>query len=387
MRRIALVVASLVACKSGSDRSKLDPAPALGAVAGDAAGSGAGSAAGSAAAQSLEAELAGIRDKLGLPALAAAAWRDGKLLDQAAVGLRKADDPTSKVTVDDRWHLGSNTKAMTATLLAIYVDRGTLRWTDTVGQLLGGKGATLDAGYKDVTLDQLMRHEGGAPGEPPEPIWRQLWTDGAAPDARIKFVRAILATPPAQKPGTFTYSNTGYMIVGAMLEAKTGKRWEDLMTTELFDKLAMTSCGFGAPGVKGIVDQPRGHDAGGTPLEPGPSADNPPGLGPAGTVHCSLADYGKYLSMVATGQPALVTPETQQVLQTARGTGDMGYAGGWMAVTKGGRTLLVHSGSNTLWFVTAAVVPGKRFALVIASNTASDAIEASIEPLMMRFKD
>ena len=64
--------------------------------------------------------------KLGLPALAAAAWRDGKLIEMAAVGVRKAGDPTSKVTTNDEWHLGSNTKAMTAMLVGIYVDRGAL---------------------------------------------------------------------------------------------------------------------------------------------------------------------------------------------------------------------------------------------------------------------
>ena len=104
------------------------------------------------------------------------------------------------------------------------------------------------------------------------------------------------------------YSNSSYMIAGAVLEKVTGKPWRELIKTELFDKLGMTSCGFGAPGSKAVVDQPRGHDAGGTPIEPGPAADNPPGLGPAGTVHCSLLDYGKFFNVYATGKPALVTP-------------------------------------------------------------------------------
>jgi CubicO group peptidase (beta-lactamase class C family) len=227
--------------------------------------------------------------------------------------------------------------------------------------------------------------EGGAPEQPPDAVWKQLWADGTAPDARSKFVRAILGARPAQKPGTFVYSNASYMIAGAMLEAKIGKPWEQLIRDELFAKLDMKTCGFGAPGVKGTNDQPRGHDAGGTPIEPGPAADNPPGLGPAGTVHCSLADYGKFLNMLATGTPALVTPETTQHLTTARAAGPMGYAGGWMVATQGKGTMLVHSGSNTMWYATAIVIPSDKVAFAVVTNKGDDAIEESLGALIARY--
>lgn len=42
-----------------------------------------------------------------------------------------------RVTIDDRFHLGSDTKAMTATLAGILVDDGKLRWTSTIGEVLG----------------------------------------------------------------------------------------------------------------------------------------------------------------------------------------------------------------------------------------------------------
>lgn len=370
MRWLALVLV-LAACKSKPEPAKT----------GVASGSATAPVA-DAKPASLADDVAALRTKLGLPGIAAAAWRDGQLIEQTFTGLRRADDPAGAIGEHDLWHLGSNTKAMTATLIGIYVDRGSLRWTDTIGQLLKGK---IDPGYKDVTLDQLIRHEGGAPEQPPDAPWKQLWADGAAPDARSKFVRAILAAPPAQKPGTFVYSNAGYMIAGAMLEAKIGKPWEQLIRDELWGKLDMKSCGFGAPGVKGVNDQPRGHDAGGAPIEPGPAGDNPPGLGPAGTVHCSVADYGKFLNMLATGTPPLVTPETTQHLTTARASGPMGYAGGWMVATQGKGTMLVHSGSNTMWYATAVVVPSDKVAFVIVTNKGDDKIEESLGALLARY--
>ncbi len=373
MARVLCVwIVLLAACKENP--SKLSEAPAKAAPR-DAADKPA-----------LAVQLEEIRKQLGVPALAAAAWRDGKLLEIAAVGVRKADDPASTVTVDDEWHLGSNTKAMTALLVGIYVDRGVLHWDDTLGTLFAG--GKIDPGYANVTLDQLLRHEGGAPAEPPEALWKQLWDDNEKLDdtvARAKFVKATLAMAPAQKAGEFVYSNTGYMILGAALERATKQRWQDLMKTELFAKLGMKSCGFGAPGNKAVVDQPRGHDAGGTPIEPGPAADNPAGLGPAGTVHCSLRDYGAFLNVFATGEPAgLVSSATMQDLTSAPG-GSMGYAGGWMVVPGKTGTALLHSGSNTMWYATAVVTPKTHFAFAIVTNKAEQNLEQHLQALLTRY--
>jgi CubicO group peptidase (beta-lactamase class C family) len=217
MRWVALVLV-LAACKSKSEPATTS-APTGSAVL---------PAADATQPKGLAEEVAAIRTKLGLPGVAAAAWRDGKLIEQTFTGLRTAGEPGGAIGEHDLWHLGSNTKAMTATLIGIHVDRGSLRWTDTIGMLLGPTKAKIDPGYKDVTLDQLIRHEGGAPEQPPDAVWKQLWADGTAPDARSKFVRAILGARPAQKPGTFVYSNASYMIAGAMLEAKIAKPWEQL---------------------------------------------------------------------------------------------------------------------------------------------------------------
>ena len=72
---------------------------------------------------------------------------------------------------------------MTATLAGLFVDRGRLRFEDTVATLFAGE--TIDPGYASVTVEQLLRHRGGAPGTMPSDIWSQMWADGAAPGARI----------------------------------------------------------------------------------------------------------------------------------------------------------------------------------------------------------
>ncbi|MBS0250735.1 MAG: serine hydrolase, partial [Proteobacteria bacterium] len=85
---------------------------------------------------SLDALLDPIRTKYALPSLAAAVEKNGMLVAVGAVGVRVAGT-TIPVTVDDRYHLGSDTKAMTATLAGMMVEEGKLRWNSTIGEVLG----------------------------------------------------------------------------------------------------------------------------------------------------------------------------------------------------------------------------------------------------------
>ena len=243
----------------------------------------------------------------------------------------------------------------------------------------------MDPGYADVTLEALLQHRGGAPVDIPSDILSGMWSDGAAPDARIKAVRALLARPPAQPPGTFAYSNAGYIIAGAALERAVGSTWEQLLDADLFGPLRMASCGFGAPGTPGPIDEPWWHAlVGGVlqPVPPGPEADNPPAMGPAGTVHCSLPDWGRFLSLHLAGgrgDSTLVSPATMAKMQTPPPGGD--YADGWVVEEPiwAGGTALTHAGSNTLWFAVAWVAPQKNIAFAITTNRAEGMTETLLD--------
>lgn len=117
--------------------------------------------------ESLDSYLEGVRAKYGLPALAAAVTKDGELIAAGAVGKRVMgmDIP---VTIDDRFHLGSDTKAMTATVAGTLVEEGRLKWTSTVGEVLGKKIKGMNPALAAVTLEQLLSHSSGIPTDTPE---------------------------------------------------------------------------------------------------------------------------------------------------------------------------------------------------------------------------
>src|SRR5260221_3052279 len=177
---------------------------------------------------------------------------------------------------------------MTATVAGCLMDRGELKWSSTVGGIFPELRGSMDPQWEPATLEQLLTHRGGAPAEPPPNLWRNAWMRHGTPtEQRAEFVKGLLLRRPEAPPGTkVIYSNQGYAIAGAMLERASGQPWERLMSTMLFPACVMPGAGFGAPASAGKADQPWGHTrAGGTltPVPPGPDADNPPAIGPAGT--------------------------------------------------------------------------------------------------------
>src|SRR4051794_22813049 len=113
---------------------------------------------------SLDATLSPFLARYELPALAAAVVKDGEIIAVGAVGTRKAGADLP-VTVNDRFHLGSATKAMTALLAGMLVDEGKLRWNSTVADLFPELVEKMDPGLRRVTLEQLLSHTSGVPAD------------------------------------------------------------------------------------------------------------------------------------------------------------------------------------------------------------------------------
>jgi len=315
--------------------------------------------------------LAKIREKHDLPALAAVAIEGGRIAASGADGVRKRGSD-AKVTIDDRFHLGSCTKSMTATMIGTLVEEEKLSWSTTIGDVFGDLGGKMRPAWKPVTLEQLLTHRSGAPGDVRPNLWARLWERKGTPsEQRMELVRGTLEDEPEAAPGSkFIYSNTGYAIAGAMAEKVTGQTWENLMRERIFEPLAMKSAGFGAPGKAGELDEPLGHHPDGTPVEVGPGDDNPPAIGPAGTVHAALWDWAKFVAAHFEDPPNLLEAETFLKLHTPAGGEGKEYSMGWGAVDRdwGGGRVLTHSGSNTMWYCVVWMAPKKDFAVLVATN-------------------
>jgi CubicO group peptidase (beta-lactamase class C family) len=348
----------------------------------------------------LNSTLEAVRKEHDVPALAAAVVRDGKVAAVGAVGVRKYGTDI-KVTPEDQFHIGSCTKAMTATLIARLVEDGKLRWDTTLEKGLPDLAKTMDPAYQKVTLEQLLTHRAGLP--PPEATWpkdkqafsRALQT-GSVIEQRLRYAELMLRQPPEPKPGTkYVYSNASYILAGAMAEHATGSSWEELAEKMIFKPLGMKSAGFGPMGTMGKIDQPLQHRLEGTkhiPLDPGYFSDNPPLLGPAGRVHCSVGDWAKFAidhMREGRGKNSLLKRSSYQKLHSPP-TGSE-YAGGWIVVNRdwAGGTAFNHGGSNSFSYAVVWIAPRRSFAALAMTNQGGDAgrkaCDAVIEAVIKQY--
>jgi CubicO group peptidase (beta-lactamase class C family) len=290
------------------------------------------------------------------------------------------------LTADHRWHIGSNTKAMTAALYARLVDQGKLRWKATIPQLFPH--LSLHPDWAETTVEQVMGHVAGVSDLLIDGPWLRARHQDRRPITvqRAEFAQSVLSQPPQASAGTFSYGNAGSILLGAAIEHATRRSWEANMEARVFKPIGMRSSGFGAPPVGG----PWGHQATATgplPMDPRGIADNPKILGPAGRVHLSLGDYGRFLSVfLREGQPLLSKKSFRQLLTppTEGGT----YAGGWglQKGRSGAINVLVHEGSNTFWHAIAAVYLDEGIAVTAIANEAGAQARSAALAMMMRVR-
>jgi len=354
--------------------------------------------------------------------MAAAVLRGGRIIAQGAAGIRKRGT-AERITLNDRFHLGSCTKAMTATLVAMLVEEGKLNWTTTLGELFADTVKPMHPAWEKVTLRQVLAHRAGLRHEPGglvqvlnELVGRPPRAPlGTLPQQRLEIARQALSRPPGIPPDTkYWYSNVGYILAGAVLEQLTGRAWEELMRERLFQPLGISTGGFGAPGAADKTEQGWGHSQLlGKPLDPrSPAAELPLFYSPAGLAHMTVTDWARFIALHLRGDPAnphcqaallkldtfaemhAVAPATTSKGWVMRGitrlaTGDAApavtYCAGWFISTASwargtrpgdtGRRLW-HAGSNGRWNSGVVIAPEIDFAVLVACNRGWHSIAA-----------
>lgn len=342
------------------------------------------------AAETLAEVLGRVREQYELPGMAAIAFRRHDILEQACCGVR-CQGKDQAITQDDQFHLGSLSKSMTASLAALLIAEKRLSWDDSLEKILGKTIPQMHPRYRAVTLRQLCEHRGGMPGHANDELWKELWKRSSRPHntaaVRSWYVGELLSRPPTQEPGTYVYSNSGYMAAGLILEAVTGETWDVMMKKRIFEPLGMMQSGFGpAATVDMPMAQPWPH-IDGKPIAPGIRADNPAALGPAGTVRASMGDLARYGQWhMRSGEPKSTPPlsgtafsELHRSRHFLKGQG--GYALGWNEVprpwAKG--NALMHTGTNTMNYAVIWLAPYADLGIAVACNEGQRNAERALD--------
>jgi D-alanyl-D-alanine carboxypeptidase len=317
------------------------------------------------------------------------------------------------VNIADRFQIGSETKAMTATMIATLIEEGRLKWDETIAEAFPDWTTEINPAYRSVTLTDLLLCRGGVPeyanfsylftddpvhredGSEHAPEDRRDWQEmtalsGSPREQRAEFARVLLRRVPAVPPRTkFLYSNASYSIAAAMAERIMNQSWEELMRARLFQPLGITAT-FDWPAVDD-PHQPWGHfseKSGVTAHDPRGAYHLPACLWPAGGVSMSVGDYAKFLQLHLRGllgHDGLLRAKTIQHLHARPSGSDPSqptFAFGWSIIMANGRDASVAAGSAGTFFTDAIIAPSGNVALAFFANAgAKEAAPAASEIL------
>ncbi len=268
------------------------------------------------------------------------------------------------VGLDAKWHIGSITKSVTVALALNMSDAGEVDLDAPIGTYLDD----LPAPWRKVTLANLFSHTAGVPVGFPVPVMEGE-TSGDGPHDRRARLRPIFNAGPPEATD-FAYSNAGYVLAGLVLETVAGVPWETLVQDRVLKPAGIATAGFGAP--KGARD-PWGHRKTlGFARSIDPTridSDNPRWLGPAGTLHMSLADLHRWaetLRLACAGESAPISQAScARMITPVAGE----YALGLTTQTmKSGARFSWHNGSNTQWYAITGFSPEHGVSIAVTMN-------------------
>ena len=335
-----------------------------------------------------------------LPGIAMAVVDNGEVVFTGTRGERRAGSG-ERIDADTLFKIASNSKAMTAAVLARLVDRGRLAWDDPVIKHLPQFRMHDPWVTEHLQVRDLLIHNSGlglGAGD------LMLWPE---PN---RFTRAdIIAGLAHLKPVTsfrsgYAYDNLMYVVAGEVAAAAGGKPYDQLLRGELFVPLGMTRCQAGSWSVAkvGNVAQPHAPRDGRNEVVSA-DADVAPDLTSmaAGGIRCSLRDMTRWMQVLL--DPALVPGWLGTVQRHALWTAHMpmplgerqrrwdnahvsAYGYGWRLSDMDGQWKVAHTGTLSGMYSSLALLPDRKVGVVILINSdAEDARTALMQAALKHY--
>ncbi|MEZ5044797.1 MAG: serine hydrolase domain-containing protein [Saprospiraceae bacterium] len=283
------------------------------------------------------------------------------------------------ITFHSKFHLGSNTKAITAFIAAKMVEEGKIAWTDKLTTVLPELQGSILAAYQDITLESLLSHRALLPAFEAEGSseFRHLKkTLLPAKDKRLAFAKYALNLAPVHLgTNNHYYSNGGYIIAALMMEAKSGQSWEDLVKVH-FDQLDI-DYGIGFPN-ESDLNQNWGHRKKTLAfLSNNKYKALPPGnhfavdayFAPAGDIAMDLLAFSTFIQLHLNGLMGVdnyLHANTYQKLHFGLPDYSLGWYNGPIGDTD--QKFSYHGGSTGTFSSAVMISPDRKIAIILLVN-------------------
>ncbi len=319
------------------------------------------------------------REKFGNPEIAVVVMSSNEILHKEVQGVHKADSD-EKASLDDRFHLGSNAKAMLSFVAAKMVEENQIQWDKKFFDLFPELKAAAKRDYHNITLQDLLSHRGRVWQflRPEEfmPVPEQIWSDDEE-TINVELIKWVLQQEPVNlENATYAYSNAGYTMAAMMLEKVSPKPWRDLIQEHIGNGLGL-AIDFGWPNEKD-EHQPWGHgaDENGKLVPVKKGMEDlfllPPEIKPAGDVNIKIMDYAKWVQMHLRGlrgEDNYISSESYHHMHFGLDE----YALGWYNFEFDEQNhLSTHQGSDFSSFARTMILPEQDLAFFILTNVGDD---------------
>ncbi len=313
---------------------------------------------------------------------------DGKaILEIAALG-KHSLELTDTATLNDRFHIGSNTKAMTVFIIAKYVEKHKLKWTTRFFDLFPEWKINSNANYLNITLQDLLSHKAGIQPFQGENDAQIPEFKGTKQERRSKFGQFVLTLKPVivTAEHSFIYSNAGYTLATLMLEKITNKSWEQLVE-KIFNRDLKLNVKLSWPENQKQKDT-WGHSFENGKLTPIAStvAYHLDFTEPAGDINIKLKDYIKFIQLNLQGlkgQNNYLQAKSYQYMHK----GIKNYSLGWYNIYENGKELSTHSGTAGTYYTLVHIDRNNGTAYIIFTNSFNQETQQGVRLLMRRLKE
>ncbi|MDB4912765.1 MAG: beta-lactamase [Gemmatimonadetes bacterium] len=277
-------------------------------------------------------------------------------------------------TPDLTYRIGSTSKQFTASLILKLVDRGRLSLGDSIGRYLNG----LRPEWRGITIGQLLNHTGGLQSE-----YRQASRrlESLPADSLIAMARR---DSMAFIPGTsWGYSNTGYMLLGALVEKLYDRPYGQVLHAEIARPLGLTTLGWCNDQAQ-LAIAARGYDRPAQEaLRPAVEVNPDLALG-AGGICASSGDLTTWNRALHGGR--VLAPATYAAMTTPDGPASLSEYGFGLRIhrTPWGSRVIEHGGATPGFIAENAWYPAESLSVTLLYNTSPPPANGGISGMLAR---
>lgn len=315
-----------------------------------------------------------------VPGVAVAIVKDDKVVFAKGFGTRElgTNKPVDENTV---FAIASNSKAFCAAALALLVDEGKLKWDDRVTKYLPGLQMSDPYVTREMTIRDLLSHRAGLRTFAGDLLWYEANYPREEVVRRIRFL-----TPSHGFREKYGYSNLMFTAAGEVVEAVTGKSYDDFLRERILQPLGMKRTLTSVRAFEKMDNVSRPHNESTGKLRPLPYG-NVDGGGAGINVNSSVGDLaqwvrlqlgrGKYegkqiFSPAASRemwQPAIFQKISEEAEKFIPSRHFSLYGLGWGLSDYQGRKIVSHTGALDGFFSGTTLVPEENLGVVVLTNS------------------